>query len=167
MTNIRSTINAHNKTILEEILPLIPGKCNCNNKNECPLNGECIASNVLYEEKINLNQRNLYKGITATSFKTRYGNHKKSFNNIKYYNESEFSKEVWKIKNKGGEFNIKWQIIKQYPAYNPANKKCALCLNEKREILEHRGNNLLIKRSEIVSMCRHKYKYMLKTLDLT
>ena len=93
MPNIRATINAHNKTILEEIPPLIPGKCNCNNENECSLNGECTASNVLYEAKINSNQRNyteeLYKNITTTSFKTRYGNHKKSFNNIKYYNESE------------------------------------------------------------------------------
>ena len=88
----------------------MPGKCN--NKNECPLNGECTASNVLYKAKIYSNQRNYteksYKGITATSFKTRYGNHKESFNNIKYYNESELSKEVWKIKNKGGKFNIKW-----------------------------------------------------------
>ena len=103
-------------------------------QTECPLNGECTTSNVLYEAKINSNQRNyaekLYKGITVTIFKTRYGNHKNSLNNIKYYNEDELSKEVWKIKNKGGKFNIKWQIIKQYPTYHPSNKKCALCLSE-------------------------------------
>ena len=97
MPNIRATINAHSKTILEEIPPLIPGKCNFNNKNECPLNGECTTRNVLYEAKIYSNQRNCtekpYKGITATIFKTRYGNHNKSLNNIKYYTESEFSKE--------------------------------------------------------------------------
>ena len=171
MPNIRAAINAHNKKIIEENLPLEHGKCNCNNKNECPLNGECTTSNVLYEAKINSNLRNytekVYKGITAPIFKARYGNHKKSFNHVKYYNESELSKEVWKIKNKGGEYNIKWQIIKQYPAYNPSNKKCALCLNEKLAILEHKGNNLLNKRSEIVSTCRHKHKYMLKTFDVT
>ena len=171
MPNIRAAINAHNKKILEEKVPLTHGECNCNNKNECPLNGECTTSNVLYEAKINSNLRNypekVYKGITAPIFKARYGNHKKSFNNVKYYKESELSKEVWKIKNKGGEYNIKWRIIKQYPAYNPSNKKCTLCLNEKLAILEHKGNNLLNKRSEIVSTCRHKYKYMLKTFDVT
>ena len=121
MPNIRAAINAHNKKILGDKTPLVPGECNCNNKNERPLNGECKTSNVLYEARINSNLRNyrekIYKGITASIFKTRYGNHKKSFNNIKYYNESELSKEVWIIKNRGGEYNIKWKIIQQYPAY--------------------------------------------------
>ena len=47
MPNIHATINAHNNTILDEKSPLVPGKYNCNNKNECPLNDECIARNVL------------------------------------------------------------------------------------------------------------------------
>ena len=119
MPNIHTT-KVHNKKILEERPPLVLGKCNCNNKNECPLNSKCMASYVLYEAKINSNPRNyteklLYKGITACIFKTRYGNHKNHSTTSKYYNESELSKEIWKIKNKGGEFNIKWQIIKQYP----------------------------------------------------
>ena len=168
MPNIGAVINAHNKKILEEKPSLARGNCNCNNKNECPLNGECTTSNVLYESEINSNLLNystkVYKGITAPIFKFRYGNHKNSCNNRKYYNESELSKEVWKIKNKGGDYNIKWKIIKQCPTYNPSNKKCALCLNEKLEILDHKENNLLNKRSEIVSTCRHKAKYMLKYL---
>ena len=133
MPNIGAVINAHNKKILEEKPSLARGKCYCNNKNECLLNGEYMTTNVLYETEINSNLPNysmkMYKGITGPNFKLRYGNHKKSFNNMKYHNESELSKEVWKIKNKGGDYNIKWNIIKQCPTYNPSNKKCALCLN--------------------------------------
>ena len=83
MPNIRAAINAHNKKILGDKTPLVPGECNCNNKNECPLNGECKTSNVLYEARINSNLRNyrekIYKGTTASIFKTKYDNHKKSF----------------------------------------------------------------------------------------
>ena len=104
----------------------------------------------------------MHKGITGPNFKLRHGNHNKSFNNIKYHKESELSKEVWKIKNKVGDYNIKWNIIKQCPTYNPSNKKCALCLNEKLEILDHKKYNLLNKRSELVSTCRHKAKFMIK-----
>ena len=168
MPNIKAVINAHNKDILEEKIPLARGKCNCNNKSECPLNGECTTNCVLYEATIESNLRGhtakVYKGITAPIFKSRYGNHKKSFNNTKYRDDSTLSKEVWKIKDKGGDYRIKWKIMKQYPAYNPANKKCSLCLNEKLAILEHRDDNLLNKRSEIVSTCRHKNNYMLKYL---
>ena len=150
MPNIGAVINAHNKKILEEKPSLARGKCNCNNKNECPLNGECMTTNVLYETEINSNLPNysnkMHKGITGPNFKLRYGNHKKS----------------WKIKNKGGDYNIKWNIIKQCPTYNPSNKKCALCLNEELEILDHKKDNLLNKRLEIFSTCRHKAKFMLK-----
>ena len=39
-----------------------------------------------------------------------------------------------------------------------------LCLTEKLEILDDPDKNLLNKRSEIISQCRHKNKYRLKTL---
>ena len=69
MTNVNSVINAHNKKILVEKIPLTRGDCNCNNPSVCPLDGECTTSNVLYEAKLDSNLRNYrtktYKGITA------------------------------------------------------------------------------------------------------
>ena len=97
----------------------------------------------------------------------RTQNHKKSFNNFRYCNDSELSKEVWNIKSKGGDFNINWKLIKQCPVYNPANGRCALCTNEKPEIIQYKGDNLLNRRSEIVSTCRHRAKFMLKSYDVT
>ena len=171
MPNIGAVINSHNKKILEENKPLARENCNCRMKDECPMNGECTSTNVLYEAKINSNLRDyeqkVYKGITGLPFKTRFYNHKKSFNNFRYCNDSELSKEVWNIKNKGGDFSINWKLIKQCPVYNPANGRCALCTNEKLEIIQYKGDNLLNRRSEIVSTCRHRAKFMLKSYDVT
>ena len=47
---------------------------------------------------------------------------------------------------------------------NPTSKRCKRCLTEKLEILDDPDKNLLNKRSEIISQCRHKNKYRLKTL---
>ena len=96
-----------------------------------------------------------YKGITYNAFKTRLGNHEKDFRDVKYKNATELSKEVWRIKELGGQHQIKWKIISQHPPFNPSSKRCQLCLHEKLEILEHDGPELLNKRSEIISKFRH------------
>ena len=52
----------------------------------------------------------------------------------------------------------------QLIVYNLQSKRCFLCLNEKLEILEVKENNLLKKKSKIISKCHHQNKYMLRTL---
>ena len=59
---------------------------------------------------------------------------------------------------------ISWKIKGIYKSYNPTSKRCKLCLTEKLEILDDPDKNLLNKRSEIISQCRHNNKYRLKTL---
>ena len=124
-----------------------------------------MTPNLLYEATVTSNLprygSKLYKGISEPPWKDRYGNHKKSFNNQKYKNETCLSKEVWRVKSLGGTTRITWRPIKQHRGYNPTTGKCALCTSEKLEILEHRGPNLLNKRAEIVATCRHRLKYML------
>ena len=168
--NVGSIINAHNRKILGEKTPLTLGQCNCINKDTCPLNGHCLTTNALYEAEVstpNLNYgQKFYKGITEPEFKSRYGNHKKSFNNNKYMKDSELSKEVWRLKANNLNYSIKWRVIKQYPSYNQGSMRCSLCQNEKLAILEHVDSNLLNKRSEIISKCRHQNKYKLLNLTL-
>ena len=61
---------------------------------------------MLYSAELTSDLRNygtkVYKGICSTAFKDRHGNHKKAFNKEQYKTDSELSKEVWKIKEKGG-----------------------------------------------------------------
>ena len=99
--------------------------------------------------------------MTRNTFKQRYNGHKTTFSNFKHHKDTELSKEVWKTKRKGGDCSVSWRIIRQHQDYNQATKRCALCLNEKYEILEYKGANLINSRSEIVSKCRHQLRYMI------
>ena len=173
MPNIGSVISSHNKKNLEDRKPLERGSCNCQRRyrDNCPFHGECLTGNAMYEAEISSTEDdypgNLYIGITEPPIKGRLGNHERDCNNEEYANSTELSKEVWKIKKKGFTPSVRWRIIKQLPAYNPETKKCLLCLGEKIEILEREGENLLNKRSELVSTCRHKRKFLLNKYDVT
>ena len=52
-----------------------------------------------------------YIGMTANTFKERYNNHKKSFKNPLYQNETELSKYLWKLKETKKEFSVKWSVM--------------------------------------------------------
>ena len=109
-----------------------------------------------------------YLGSCETTFKDRFGNHKKSFNHLKHKNDTELSKKFWEIKKRNGTPKITWKIIRICPSYNPNDKSCLLCLNAKYEIATYKGNNLLNKRTEIINTCRHRSKYKLvncETID--
>ena len=169
MPNIKSIVNAHNRNITTEDTRNQRESCNCTTKADCPLNGNCLAVNSLYAGTLSSNIPNYgekeYAGVSEPTFKTRYGNHKTSFNLRKYINSSELSKEVWNIKDKGGDPKITWRIIKHHAAYNPVSKRCNLCLSEKLYIAEYKGSNLLNKRDELISKCRHRNKYTLRNHD--
>ena len=103
-------------------------------------------------------QPRIYKGISETLL---YANHKGSFNISKYENDTKLSVEYWNFK--AGIYNPKasWAVKNQFRAYKPQSKRCSLCLNEKLEILEDKEeNNLLNRKSEIISKCHHQNKYM-------
>ena len=169
MPNIRACIGSHNKRILNDTEPMSRGDCNCRNPAECPIPSKCTMPNVLYEAHINSDLagyvEKAYKGISKPPFKERFGNHKKAFNNVAYKKDTELSKEVWKIKEKGGNYTITWEALGQYRDFNPANGKCSLCMSEKLAILEHSGPTLLNSRSEIIATCRHRRKYMLSSIS--
>ena len=165
MSNMKSIVNSHNRAITTEETLNNKRSCNCTDKTNCPLNGNCLAENSLYAGILTSNLPNYgekeYSGVTALPWKSRHANHKTSFHIRKYINSTELSKEVWKIKDKGGDPTIRWRIIKHHAAYNPVSKRCNLCLSEKLYILEHEGGNLLNKRDELISKCRHRNKYTL------
>ena len=80
MSNFRSKINGQNKKILQP-QPAEPQKlCNCLVKVDCPLNGLCLTSSILYQATIKCSdskyKQKRYKGICEKTFKKRYANHK-------------------------------------------------------------------------------------------
>ena len=74
-----------------------------NEEGLCTLNGNCQAGNI-YKATIICNEQvygeNIYICTAETTFKKRYSNHKKSFNLAVYKNDTEHSKEFWKIKRR-------------------------------------------------------------------
>ena len=169
MPNMNAIINAHNRKILSSKPNEDERLCNCRDPEQCPVNGECLATGSLYEANICVNipqyEVKKYKGIAETAIKQRIKNHEKSFIHCKYRSDSALSIEYWNIKNKGGIPEVKWKILRKCQGYNPQSKRCVLCLSEKLEILENLGTNQLNKRNEIVSKCRHQSKYALSHID--
>lgn len=173
LPSVKAKVNQHNKKILQKDSGETRNNetvktCSCPRNTECPLNNSCYEKDILYSAELNSNLPNygakVYKGICSTTFKERLGNHKKAFNHEEYEQESELSKEVWKIKREGGEFHIKWNKEATHRSYRPEGRSCRLCDNEKLVIALYEGNNMLNKRNEIISRCRHRFKYKLKNL---
>ena len=77
--------------------------------------------------------------------------------------DTSLSKCIWEMKDKHNETpTLKWSVIKSLPAYSNISKKCALCLQEKFEIINYeKQSELLNKRSEMFSKCRHDNKFLL------
>ena len=108
----------HTTTI--KIYKLIP------NTTDCPLEGKCLQTNVIYQATVTTKTiTETYVGL-ATNFKERYRNHKTSFRHSHRRNETELSKYVWNLQDAKKPFLIKWKILKKCKPYNNINKKCSL-----------------------------------------
>ena len=167
--NMKTIINNHNKNILGKNASINTSTSNCRNKEACPWNGQCQIQEIVYQDASSSNQPNYkdkkYFGIGEESFKGRLYNHNSSFRNEFYKNDTELSKEHWQIKMKNYTPKITWSIIRKCLPYNHNSRKCHLSLNEKLEIALYEGEDLLNKKTELISKCRHQNKFMLLRHD--
>ena len=159
---MKSFLDKHNKTILKKYTNRLNKDdeklCSCRQRVNCPTDGKCLTRSVVYKAEVTSTDDNTtqtYIGVTANDFKTRYRNHLKSLRNEKYKHETELSKQVWNLKKENRQFLIRWAIIKQLPAGRNRKRNCTLCLEEKLMIMKGRSKNILNRRSEIFSKCRH------------
>ena len=166
MPNVKTIIEGNNKKILRNSEDPIPEKkCSCPKNATCPLDGECLASDIVYRATVTCgNKVETYVGLTATSFKSRYANHKASFNIESKRNATELSKHIWDLKDNNLDYAIKWSILCRAPHYSNTTKRCNLCIAEKFFILCKPENATLNKRNELVSKCRHKDKFLLSNV---
>ena len=66
MNNISSILSTHNKNILN--LKQTSFGCNCRNKDNCPLDGECLTPNIIYRADITTdNDHKFYYGTSETT----------------------------------------------------------------------------------------------------
>lgn len=170
MPNVASIIKSHNNHILNHIGPSqapnrpAERRCNCRNANQCPLNGECLTTSIVYKATVltaDGSDCKHYFGLTEGTFKQRYNNHLTSFRHERHSHATELSKHVWALKRAGTTFQLKWSICERAPAYSSRSKTCHLCLAEKLRIIGADRKSLLNKRPELVSTCRHRRKHLL------
>ena len=165
--NIKAIINSQNAKILFPKKSTEQRTYNCLNKVNCPLEQKCLTTNIVYKAKVTSSNQNyqekVYFGSCETTFKKRFSNHKKSFNLNEYKNETELSNEIWRIKHSGHHPKVKWEIVKKCKKVITQTKHC-LPFKE-LEIAAYKEQNLLSKRSEIISKCWHQLKYMLARYD--
>lgn len=158
MPNASSIIKAHNKKILALAYDSRPDTktCSCKKNTICPLQGKCLTKNVVYEAQVSSSGRTMiYIGSTGNDFKSRFYNHKRSFNN-RGSNETELSKYIWSLKDRNVDFDIKWKILRKVKGDNTSVRKvCSTCNWEKIEIALADKRTLLNARSELNNSCPH------------
>ena len=130
MPNIKVEIRKHNKNILEKAQQNNADTqlCNCSNKNQCPLNGQCLTESIIYQANITANipgyKEKVHLGISETIFKVYKKNRlqNKIIKTIRSY-----LREYWKVKQQNGISRIKWKVLRKCHAYNQMKKQCILC----------------------------------------
>lgn len=166
MPSFKNIIFKHNQKLLDKDREKqTKPECNCRKETNCPLNGKCLMKSIVYKATVTTKSRKMqYFGSCETDFKTRYRNHTHSFKNIKLKNVTTLSKEVWKLKENNQEFHITWDIVKHAATYRCGGLRCNLCLEEKLAILLSDPNMTLNRRSELISRCRHRNKFKLRSI---
>jgi hypothetical protein len=164
MPNIKTVIDAHNKKVMNTDATVPDNKpCNCRNKNLCPLDGKCRAAGIVYQASVTSNNKTeTYVGLTENDFKQRFGNHQQSFRHDRYRTQTELSKHIWGLKDRGADFEISWKILRHAKPYSNVAKRCSLCIMEKFLIICKPAMASLNKRTELISTCRHAAKYKLR-----
>ena len=167
---MKSMINIHNKQILKSPELSEERKCNCpKTKPNCPLDGHCLIKNIVYKATVtsDASPSKQYIGLTSRTFKERLGSHTQSFKNKDLSHSTELSKYLWSLQDRNEKYSIKWSIVQHATPYNPATKRCNLCLAEKYHIMKAPRTITLNKCSELISKCRHKDKYKLMNFCIT
>ena len=139
--------------------------CNCRKSAECPLQGKCLQQTVVYKATIKTpTDTKTYIGSTENTFKQRYYAHKNDMNKIQNRHTTTLASYIWECKDRGVEPKVHWEVLRKCSKYKCGTRRCDLCLAEKLMILREKGNNLLNRRSELMSRCPHQRKWKLHSL---
>ena len=102
-----------------------------------------------------------YIGACEPDWKSRFNNHNSSFRHRHLEHKTTLAQYIWKLKDNGIQYKIRWKIIKQVRGYSKEAKKCYLCLTEKMMIVFGDKKRLINKRNEIMNYCKHRKKHTL------
>ena len=142
MPNIKSIITGHNNNLLfaaNNPNRAAVKRCNCRRPDNCPLDGNCCVSSVVYKAaSTSSDPTKNYCGCCSTSFKRRYGNQKQSFLHPQKKSATELIKAYgeWKKEEDCKPPNTVLSISRHARSYEGGSRQCYLCLEEKLIILQ-------------------------------
>ena len=133
--NMCATISRHNKKILNN--EQYKQRCQGKIQSTCPIPGKCATVKVIYRATVSTaNDVETYVDLTAGPFKARFSKHKSDF----FCHENErgsttLSKHIWRLKDEGTDYQVRWEIVRRAEQFLPVTGKCNLCIEEKQEII--------------------------------
>ena len=165
MPSMKSIIQSHNSKILNQNPTETQSNagCSCQDPSECPLDGQCLISNIVYQATVTRaddGSKATYVGLASTTFKERFNNHTSSFRNST--NVTQLSNHIRELKAERVQHEVKWKILKKCSKYNAATKKCQLCTYEKYFIICKSHLATLNKKTELMNTCPHRKRSKLK-----
>ena len=162
MPSMKNVIQKHNSKIMEDPKPTNDQSCSCRQKSDYLLNQNCLSECLVYNAVVNTSTTKHYYGTCEKSFKERYKNHTSSFRNKSRQKSTEFSNDIWELKENGKNYTIDCLIAMKAHPYICGTRKCDLCLCGKLLIARANSAVSLNKHDEVVSKCRHMNKFTLK-----
>ena len=175
---MKKQISRHNHRVLNPKTQQVDPPVRNRRTPPCPLNGACISSkSVVYKATVeeidnnntnndnnNNSKRETYTGLTKNTFKERYDGHNTTFNNRDKSGKTTLAAHIWKLKDKGANYNLSWSIIEKGSSFNPSTRRCSLCLKEKFHIIFNPAGASLNQRTELFSVCRHRQDMLLEKI---
>ena len=105
--------------------------------------------------------------LHKNAFRLSWQADKSNFRLAAYRKETSLSGYVWKLQDAGTEYSLTWKIIDRVQKSSISSKNCNLCATEKLRILEMDDDSRINKFSELLSRCRHKDMFKLKSIKYT
>ena len=164
MENMACVIKSHNKNITTETAENATKGCNCRDKENCPLKGNCQETSIIYNAKVtpksDTNKSNTYIGLTEHAFKKQFSSHM-------FHQTSKIRKQhrafQTHLKSKRSKSGIWHHLVNHKPRLSLFKRNEAMqpMSSGKLCIIKANKSSLLNKRSELISKCRHENKYYL------
>ena len=162
MTNMNNVIGKHYSKIAKTPAPSTPKTCNYRRRTDCPMDGKSLSECLLFKASVSTTANKYCYGTCENIFRERYNNHKCSFRNKSCEKNTELSKYVWELKEIDVNRFINWDIAMKSQKHVCGSRKRDLCICKTLLIASVDVNDLLNKRDEHLSKCRHRNKFTFK-----
>ena len=137
---MRSKIAAHNRRVLfggEETNH--GGGCNCHIPIECPMEGECQVSDIIYKAEVlkegeGRGEGHAYIGMASGEFKRRWYNHRQSFRDEGKEKSTELAKFIWNLKRRRVNYSVHFETLEFTSPYKKETGSSRMCTQERGQL---------------------------------